>query len=177
MIIDEFDATSDGNVCPQYDVGSASAVGDEDCLNINVYTPNIDGKKRPVMVYLHGGAFIMGGGASYFFGPNYLIEHDVLLVTFNYRLGAFGFLATDDKASAGNMAILDQITALKWVQKNIEKFGGDPSQVTIFGEDSGAASASVLILSPLAEGKRLITLFTLYNLCQQLLKLKQNVGV
>jgi carboxylesterase type B len=83
------------------------------------------------MVYVHGGAFVMGGGASYFFGPNYIIEHDVLLVTFNYRLGAFGFLATDDKASAGNMALLDQIMALKWVQKNIEKFGGDPSQVPI----------------------------------------------
>ena len=152
MLIDEFDATTDGSVCPQYDVGSASAVGDEDCLNINVFTPNIDGKKRPVMVYLHGGAFVMGGGASYFFGPNYLIEHDVLLVTLNYRLGAFGFLATDDKAAGGNMALLDQITALKWVKKHIEKFGGDPSQVTIFGEDSGAAMASILLLSPLAEG-------------------------
>ena len=81
----EFDATDDGNVCPQYDIGSGGPAGDEDCLNLNVYTPKIDGKKRAVMVYIHGGAFIMGGGASYFFGPNYLLENDVVLVTFNYR--------------------------------------------------------------------------------------------
>ena len=72
---EEYDATDDGNVCPQYDIGSASAVGDEDCLNLNVYTPKVDDKKRAVMVYIHGGAFIMGGGASYFFGPNYLLEN------------------------------------------------------------------------------------------------------
>ncbi len=72
----------------------------------------VDDKKRPVMVYIHGGAFIMGGGASYFFGPDYLIDHDVIMVTFNYRLGAFGFLATDDKATPGNMGILDQIQVI-----------------------------------------------------------------
>ena len=82
---EEFDATDDGNVCPQFDIGSGSPAGDEDCLNLNVYTPKIDGKKRAVMVYVHGGAFIMGGGSSYFFGPNYLLENDVVLVTFNYR--------------------------------------------------------------------------------------------
>ena len=71
----------------------------------------------------------MGGGASYFFGPNYLLENDVVLVTFNYRLGVFGFLATDDKAATGNYGLMDQIMVLKWVQKNIEKFGGDPSKV------------------------------------------------
>lgn len=149
---EEFDATDDGNICPQYDISAGEPMGDEDCLNLNVYTPKIDKKKRAVMVYIHGGAFIMGGGASYFFGPNYLLEQDVILVTFNYRLGAFGFLATDDKASAGNMGILDQILVLKWVQKNIENFGGDPNKVTIFGEDAGAASVSILALSPQANG-------------------------
>ena len=151
----EFDGTNDGNICPQFDIGSGGPAGDEDCLNLNVYTPGADGKKRPVMVYIHGGAFIMGGGASYFFGPNYLIEHDVILVTINYRLGALGFLATDDKASAGNMGLLDQIQALRWIQKNIEAFGGDAKQVTLFGEDAGAASVSILTLSPVAEGKHL----------------------
>ena len=73
-------------------------------------------------------------------------------VTFNYRLGVFGFLATDDKAATGNYGIMDQIMALKWVQKNIAKFGGDPNAVTIFGEDSGAASATILAMSPLATG-------------------------
>lgn len=72
-------------MCPQFDISSAEAIGDEDCLNLNVYTPKLDKKKRAVMVYFHGGAFVMGGGASYFFGPNYLLEEDVVLVTFNYR--------------------------------------------------------------------------------------------
>jgi carboxylesterase type B len=149
---EEYDASDDGNVCPQYDIGSGSPVGDEDCLNLNVFTSKVDNKKRAVMVYIHGGAFIMGGGASYFFGPNYLLENDIVLVTFNYRLGAFGFLATDDKAAPGNMGIMDQIMVLKWVQKNIAQFGGDPSKVTVFGEDSGAASATILAMSPLATG-------------------------
>jgi len=149
---EEFDATDDGNVCPQYDIGTGSPAGDEDCLNLNVYSPKIDGKKRAVMVYVHGGAFIMGGGASYFFGPNYLLENDVVLVTFNYRLGALGFLATNDKAAGGNYGILDQIMVLNWVQKNIDKFGGDPNKVTIFGEDAGAASVTILAMSPLANG-------------------------
>jgi len=149
---EEFDATDDGNVCPQYDIGSGGPAGDEDCLNLNVYTPKIDGKKRAVMVYIHGGAFIMGGGASYFFGPNYLLENDVVLVTFNYRLGALGFLATNDKAAGGNFGIQDQIMVLKWVQKNIAKFGGDANKVTIMGEDSGAASVTILAMSPLANG-------------------------
>ena len=94
----------------------------------------------------------MGGGASYFFGPNYLLENDVVLVTFNYRLGAFGFLATNDKAATGNYGIMDQAMVLKWVKKNIENFGGDPNKVTIFGEDSGAASVTILAMSPMANG-------------------------
>lgn len=103
------------------------------------------------MVHIHGGAYIMGGGASYFFGPNYLLEQDVVLVTFNYRLGAFGFLGTDDKTLKSNNGIRDQIMVLKWVKENIEKFGGDPNKVTLIGEDSGAASATILTMSPLAK--------------------------
>ncbi len=148
----ELDATDDGNVCPQYDISTASPVGDEDCLFLNVYTPKLDKKKRAVMVYIHGGAFVMGGSASYFFGPNYLLDNDVLLVTFNYRLGPLGFLGTDDKAATGTMGIQDQIMVLNWVKKNIEKFGGDPNRVTIFGEDAGAASATLLAMSPHANG-------------------------
>ena len=149
----DLDATEDGNICPQYDISQSQPAGDEDCLNLNVYTPKLDSKKRAVMVYVHGGAFIMGGGASYFFGPNYLIENDVVLVTFNYRLGAFGFLATADKSAAqGNYGLMDQIAALKWVKANIDKFGGDPGKVTLLGEDSGAASATLLAMSPAANG-------------------------
>ena len=104
------------------------------------------------MVYFHGGAYIMGGGASFFFGPGYLLEQNVVLVTFNYRLGPLGFLTTDDKSGAGNQGLLDQIMVLNWVKANIGKFGGDPDKVTIFGESAGAVSVHLHILSPPAKG-------------------------
>merc|ERR1711988_595433 len=149
---DTLDVTEDGSLCPQFDISHNEPIGDEDCLTLNVYTPKMDSKKRAVMVYFHGGAFIMGGGASFFFGPGYLLEQNVVLVTFNYRLGPLGFLSTDDKAAAGNQGLLDQIMVLKWVKANIEKFGGDPNKVTLFGEDSGAASVTLLAMSPHANG-------------------------
>lgn len=150
---DYLDGTEDGNLCPQYDISTSEPIGDEDCLNLNVYSPKLDKKKsRAVMVYLHGGAFIMGGGASFFFGPGYLIEQNVVLVTFNYRLGPLGFLSTSDSAAVGNQGLQDQILALQWVRDNIERFGGDPTKVTIFGEDAGAASVTLLAMSPLADG-------------------------
>ena len=104
------------------------------------------------MVYFHGGAFIMGGGHSFFFGPGYLLEQNVVLVTFNYRLGPLGWLATQDSTAAGNQGLLDQVMVLQWVKNNIEKFGGDPDKVTIFGEDAGAASVTLMAMSPLAQG-------------------------
>merc|ERR1711988_1104458 len=149
---DTLDVTEDGSLCPQFDISHNEPIGDEDCLTLNVYTPKMDSKKRAVMVYFHGGAYIMGGGASFFFGPGYLLEQNVVLVTFNYRLGPLGFLSTDDKAAAGNQGLLDQIMVLKWVKANIEKFGGDPNKVTLFGEDSGAASVTLLAMSPHANG-------------------------
>ena len=139
-------------VCPQFEIGSGSAVGDEDCLNLNVYAPKLDKKKRAVLVYIHGGAFLMGGDSSSTFGPNYLLENDVVVVTFNYRLGAFGFLATSDKAAAGNFGIKDQIMALKWIKRNIANFGGDPNNVALIGDDAGAASISIHTLSPESAG-------------------------
>ena len=127
-------------------------MGDEDCLNLNVYSPKLDSKKRAVVVYIHGGAFIMGGGASYFFGPGYLLEQNIVLVTFNYRLGPLGFLSTSDSSAAGNQGLLDQVMVLQWVRDNIDKFGGDPDKVTIMGEDAGAASVTLMAMSPLASG-------------------------
>jgi len=149
---EEFDATEDGMNCPQWMVGAGEVMGDEDCLNLNVYTPKVDKKKRPVMVYIHGGAFITGGGSSSTFGAAYIVENDVVLVTMNYRLGALGFMATADKAISGNMGVKDQIVALKWVQANIANFGGDPNQVTIFGDDAGGASVSIHMMSPESKG-------------------------
>ena len=133
-------------------VGAGEVMGDEDCLNLNVYTPKVDKKKRAVMVYIHGGAFITGGGSSNTFGPGYIIENDVVVVAMNYRLGALGFMATDDKAITGNMGIKDQIMALKWVKNNIAAFGGDPNKVTIFGDDAGAASVSIHLMSSESDG-------------------------
>merc|ERR1712066_91332 len=149
---DTLDATEDGSLCPQFDISHNEPIGDEDCLNLNVYSPKLDNKKRAVMVYFHGGAYIMGGGASFFFGPGYLLEQNVVLVTFNYRLGPLGFLSTEDKTAAGNQGLLDQVMVLNWVKENIAKFGGDPDKVTIFGEDSGAASVTLMAMSPVAKG-------------------------
>ncbi|CAG0884953.1 unnamed protein product [Cyprideis torosa] len=132
--------------------------GQEDCLVLHVYVPvsrtNVDPPLFPVMVNIHGGAFAFGSGQSLFYGPEHLMapEHQVILVNINYRLGPFGFLSTGDSEAAGNWGLLDQIQALKWVQKEIQAFGGDPEKVTIFGESAGGSSVSFLQLSPLSKG-------------------------
>ncbi|KAK0169506.1 hypothetical protein PV327_011530 [Microctonus hyperodae] len=104
------------------------------------------------MVWIHGGGFVMGSGDDDIFGPDYLIENDVVLVTINYRLGILGFLNVEDEEAPGNQGLKDQVEALKWIQQNIAQFGGDPNNVTIFGESAGAASVHYLTLSPLAQG-------------------------
>jgi len=149
---DVLDTKDDGSVCPQFDITANEPMGDEDCLTLNIYTPKVDTKARAVMVYFHGGAFIMGGGASFFFGPGYLLEQNVVLVTFNYRLGPLGFMSTGDAAAVGNQGLKDQVMVLKWVKENIAKFGGDPNKVTIFGEDAGAASVTLLSMVSTAQG-------------------------
>jgi para-nitrobenzyl esterase len=130
----------------------------EDCLSINVWTPAKPGK-YPVMVWIYGGGFRGGSGSQ--MGPdagNGIVARDVILVTMNYRVGVLGFFAhpelsaqSPDKGS-GNQGILDQIAALKWVQKNIAAFGGDPGNVTIFGESAGGAAVAALTQSPKAKG-------------------------
>jgi len=104
------------------------------------------------MVWIHGGGFISGSGGLPIYGPGRLMDHDVVLVTINYRLGVFGFLSTGDEVIPGNAGMWDQVLALKWVQENIAAFGGDPTKVTIFGESAGAGSVSLLIMSPVAKG-------------------------
>lgn len=103
------------------------------------------------MVYIHGGAFIMGSSNT--FRANFLLDKNIVLVTINYRVGIFGFFTTGDKASPGNYGLKDQVLALKWIQDNIKSFGGDPMNVTIFGESAGAASVSYHAISPLSDGK------------------------
>ncbi|KAJ9584570.1 hypothetical protein L9F63_021080, partial [Diploptera punctata] len=127
--------------------------GQEDCLYLNVYTPKLD-SSRPlhVMFWIHGGGWQSGSGNSDMYGPQYLLDKDIILVTINYRLGPLGFLSTGDAVCPGNNGFKDQVFALHWVQENIEAFGGNPNSVTIFGESAGGASVQYLMLSPLSKG-------------------------
>ncbi|XP_063223155.1 fatty acyl-CoA hydrolase precursor, medium chain-like isoform X4 [Bacillus rossius redtenbacheri] len=147
------DALAEGPICVQGDMFSGELVGDEDCLFLNVYTPQLATRSpKPVMVWIHGGKFSMGSGNTNLFGPDFLVAEEVVLVTINYRLGALGFLYLEGCDVTGNNGLRDQVMALKWVRDNIAQFGGDPGNVTIFGESAGGASVHYLTLSPLASG-------------------------
>lgn len=127
----------------------------EDCLSLNIWTTAKENEKLPVFFYIHGGANTSGSGAVEVYCGKELAKQGVVVVTINYRLGMFGFLAMKDKngeETYGNMAIKDQIAALKWVQENIEKFGGDPSRVTIGGQSAGSGNCQTLLISPAAKG-------------------------
>ncbi|XP_075138296.1 fatty acyl-CoA hydrolase precursor, medium chain-like [Leptodactylus fuscus] len=125
----------------------------EDCLYLNVFTPTdrVKGEKLPVMVFIHGGALVMGG-AMLFEGSALSSYEKVVVIAIQYRLGILGFFSTGDDRAPGNYGFLDQVAALQWVQKNIADFGGDPNSVTIFGESAGGVSVSALVVSPLAKG-------------------------
>ncbi|KAH7981088.1 hypothetical protein HPB49_021433 [Dermacentor silvarum] len=147
------DATAFRSACPQFDY-RGRIVGNEDCLFLNIYTPgyrNGQTPSYPVMVFVHGGNFETGASSQY--GPQKLVDKDVVVVTINYRLGILGFLSTGDSVCPGNLGLLDQNLALKWVRDNVGHFGGDPSQVTLFGQGSGAVSVFLHILSPLSQGE------------------------
>ena len=130
----------------------------EDCLYLNIWTPGLDDAKRPVMVWVHGGYFTTGAGSWVVYnGRSLSTRGDVVIVTINYRLGVLGFLnlneVTKGKIPAtGNEGLLDQVLALEWVRDNISRFGGDPDNVTIFGESVGAMSEGVLLAMPRARG-------------------------
>ncbi len=130
----------------------------EDCLYLNVWTPAPDGKRRPVMVWIHGGAFTIGSGSQALYDGSVLARRgDVVVVTVNYRLGPLGFIRLADVTNgkipaSGNEGILDQIAALKWVRDNIAEFGGDPGNVTIFGESAGGMSVGTILAMPSARG-------------------------
>ncbi|XP_069696467.1 esterase E4-like [Periplaneta americana] len=147
-----WDASSPGRECIQRNlyVRDSKVAGDEDCLYLNVFTPKISLPLLPVMVFIHGGGFISGSGNNH--GPEYFLDKEVVLVTFNYRLGPLGFLSTGDAECPGNNGLKDQVAALKWVQENIGAFGGNPGRVTIFGESAGGASVHYHMLSPQSRG-------------------------
>ncbi|KAG6440817.1 hypothetical protein O3G_MSEX001463 [Manduca sexta] len=155
-------AKEHGNVCPQVNIFTDQLVpGSEDCLYLNVYTPEIKPQKpMAVMIFIHGGGYKSGSGNEDNYGPDYLIRHDVVVVTINYRLDALGFLCLDTPDVPGNAGLKDQVMALKWVKENIAQFGGDPNEVTIFGESAGGASTTYHIISPMSKGlfKRAISM-------------------
>jgi len=148
--------------CPQMKLnypGFVPPPTSEDCLYLNVWTPaKSSGEKLPVMVWIYGGGFAMGATSSPTYSGEQLANHGVIVVSIAYRVGPLGFMAHPELTAeapnkvSGNYGLLDQIEGLKWVQKNIKAFGGDPSKVTIFGESAGAESVSILAASPLARG-------------------------
>lgn len=150
------DATRFGAVAPQaptpFDafLGGALSGQSEDCLHLNVFAPAIVNAKHPVMLWIHGGAFVIGAGSQSLYDGRYLAAHGVVVVTINYRLGAFGFLALPPGTGVEGLA--DQILALDWVRRNIAAFGGNPDNVTVFGESAGAMCVGALLASPRATG-------------------------
>ncbi|XP_060528819.1 cocaine esterase-like isoform X2 [Cylas formicarius] len=125
----------------------------EDCLYLNIYTPQLNQSANlPVMFWIFGGGFVGGSKDYRYFGPQFLLVNDVIVVTINHRLGPFGFLSTADNVILGNMGLKDQNLALQWVQSNIKYFGGDPQKVTVFGESSGGQSTGLHILSKKSRG-------------------------
>ena len=155
-----------GPACMQVYLGTGSTAfwGDyefksEDCLYVNVWTPaKSPNDKLPVMVWIHGGGFRMGSSSERLHHGDNLAMKGVLLVSFNYRLGAFGFLAHPEltkesgRNASGNYGLMDQVAALQWVKRNIAAFGGDPNRITIFGESAGSGSVSLMQATPLAKG-------------------------
>src|SRR5262249_20774497 len=141
-------ATSFGAVCPQDGVTTGDS---EDCLFLNIWTPRAaieKGERLPVMVFIHGGAFVYGAGSLPLYDGSYLAASgNVVVVTFDYRLGALGFLGVPALGLSGNYGILEEGLALRWVAENIAAFGGDPRKVTIFGESAGAMSVGLHLFS------------------------------
>lgn len=156
------DATEFGAICaqkPSVIFPKAGEISKEDCLFLNVWTPEWPSRSpKPVMVWIPGGGNFAGGSSEGVFDGEHLARRGVVLVTLNYRLGPFGFFAhpaltrESRHRASGNQGILDQIAALRWVRDNISRFGGNPNNVTIFGESAGSLDVSVLMTSPLSKG-------------------------
>jgi para-nitrobenzyl esterase len=152
------DAREDGPIPPQGRSRLAHVMGDferpqsEDCLTLTIWTPAPDSTKRPVLVWIHGGAFSSGAGSlPWYSGERFAANGDMVVVSINYRLGALGFLCLPG-VSGGNLGLLDQVAALRFVRDNIAAFGGDPDNVTVVGQSAGASSIAILMTMPQAGG-------------------------
>src|SRR5262249_8696001 len=150
------DARQDGPIAPQARSRPAHIMGNferpqsEDCLTLTIWTPAADAGKRPVLVWIHGGAFGSGAGSlPWYSGERFAANGDVVAVSINYRLGALGFLCLPG-VSSGNLGLLDQVAALRFVRDNIAAFGGDPDNVTVVGQSAGASSIAMLMTIPAA---------------------------
>ncbi len=159
----ERDATKFAARCAQWPIWADYIFQDqgpsEDCLYLNVYAPAAvrQAQPLPVMVWIHGGGYVAGGSSEPRYSNSPLVDRGVVLVNINYRMGVFGFLTSEDLAregggAAGNYGLMDMVAALRWVQANIARFGGDPNNITIFGESAGSFAVSTLMASPLAQG-------------------------
>ena len=158
-IAPQFDPTKPRSKNPFYPIDPANLPENEDCLRLNVYSKSLDkGAKQPVMVYYHGGGFSSGAGSiPMYYGENLARKGDVVVVTINHRLNVFGFtylgkLLEREFTTSGNVGMMDGVAALEWVRDNIENFGGDPNNVTIFGESGGGSKVSMLMAMPAAKG-------------------------
>jgi para-nitrobenzyl esterase len=155
------EAVAFSKACPQIAplLAGKTLDWDEDCLYLNIWTPSLDATaKLPVMVWIHGGGLVNGSGVESIYSGKYISEKgQVVAVTVNYRLGQLGYLghpalAVEQNGRSGNYGLLDQIRALQWVQANVAQFGGDPGNVTVYGESAGALSTCALLASPRADG-------------------------
>ncbi len=156
------DCTGFGPSAPQHPsaleqmLGGSDVRYDEDCLRLNVWSPGCDQAGRPVLVWIHGGGFLTGSGSIPWYDGAHLAARDAVVVTVNYRLGVLGYLHLEELGAgfegSGNAGLLDQVAALGWVRDNIEAFGGDPANVTVFGESAGAMSIGSLLGTPQADG-------------------------
>ena len=149
------DASEFGPACPQpVEPGQTLYQNQsEDCLTLNVWTPSADERKRPVMVWVHGGGWVYEGTEDPLYsGAHLAARGDVVVVSMEYRMGVFGFSHFEDIPGSGNAGLLDQKLAFEWVRDHIEAFGGDPDNVTLFGESAGGMSATALMAMPSAKG-------------------------
>ena len=152
------DTTKDGPACLQIKTSGDEVFGEEDCLWLSVFTPELPSVQRetrlkPVLVWIHGGRYAAGTARVSLYSPTYMMDYgDIVVVSIQYRMGALGFLSTEDVIAPGNYGLHDQVLALKWIQENIARFGGDPNQVTIDGHSAGAAAAHGHLVSKQNEG-------------------------
>lgn len=147
-------AFDDSIVCPQQEDLNYTVVGSLDCLHVNFYVPHSATSQNllPVMVWIYGGGFENGYSNRILYGPKFIVKHDVILVTFNYRVGPYGFMCLNTPEIPGNAGLKDQLAALRWIRQNIVAFGGDPYRITLFGESAGASSVEFHMVSGLVNG-------------------------